>query len=494
MTGTEKLVSDLKEAYANEENRRRLVYIPIDKLFPHPDNPRKDLGELSELTDSIIANGVMQNLTVIPSIKGTDEYNQMLDGKTKCSEAFRQHAINHAFTDEYTIIIGHRRHAAAVLAGVKELPCVVSDMDYPTQIATMMTENLQRADLTVYEQAQGFKQLSMDFGMSVERIAEKTGFSTSTVRRRLKMAELNQDTLKAVSGRQINMADFERLEKIDDEKLRDEALKEIGTANFNNQCARAEQEMAKRKRKAELQQMCLDAGLKEVSEAVGSKTEKYARVKAFYGSTPNPDELKDYAEQKEDLCFYVDRWNYIYLVSPKKEGKKSKEDERNEKEEARKAACAALDEAFERAYNLRYDFIKGFTDAKAKAKFPEIAAMLTLGVIEGNGGEFDEVAVDLLGGDVDQWNETDTTEECFLMMEGIVSNSPYLTTLVVAYLNFYDREKLNCRDYYAKYRKSKNLQQIYDRLCSLGYEMSDEEKALMDGSSDLYVKEEKDND
>ena len=491
MKDTNLIVDEMTE---QEGSRRRLVYLPVEKLVPHPDNPRKDLGDLSELTDSIIANGVMQNLTVVRNINSTPEYDDMLDGKVKCSEAYQNHAILHAFQEDYTIIIGHRRHAAAVRAGKKEIPCVIVDMDYPTQIATMMTENLQRMDLTIYEQAQCFKQLSMDLGMSVESVAEKTGFSASTVRRRLKLCELNQDTLKQVSARQLSFDDFERLYKIDDEKLRDEALKEIGTANFNNKCAAAEQELAKRKRKEELRQMCLDAGLKEVSEAVGNKREKYAHVHAFYGKPPQ-EEVDKYAAEGEDLFFYVDRWNYIYLVSPitadKNDKKKSYKDE---KEESRLAACAAINEAFERAYKLRHDFIASFTDAKAKAKFPEIVAMQTLGNIHGYVGDFDEVAVEFLGGDVEQWREAETDDECFLMMEGIVTKNPYLATLVTAYSTFGDNSRETCRDYYARYRKSKRLARIYDRLCALGYEMSDEEKALMDGTSELYVKEEKNND
>ena len=498
MTETEQIVAGLKDAYEKQESRQRLVYIPIEDLLPHPDNPRQDLGDLTELTDSIIANGVMQNLTVVPCIKDTATYDRMLDGKDegsiKYSAAYRAHAITHAFENKYTVIIGHRRHAAATLAGVKELPCVVVDMDYPTQIATMMTENLQRVDLTVYEQAQGFKQLSMNFGMSIDKIAEKTGFSASTVRRRLKLSELNQDTLKKVSGRQINMSDFERLDKIDDPKLRNEALAEIGTANFNNKCTAAEQEIEKRKRKEELRKICLAAGVPEVTEKAGDDRKKYNYVHAFYGQTPTQEEVEKYLEEDKNLCFYVNRWNYVYLVTPKTaEGEDEKNNAQAKKEEARQAACAALDEAFERAYKLRRDFIKGFTEAKAKAKFSEIVAMMTFANMQGYGGEFDEDAAELLGADVEQWNETDTYEECFMLIEGIIINNPYLTTLVTAYTMFGD-SALSCRNYNARYGKNEKLTDIYDRLCSIGYEMSDEEKALMDGTSELYIKEEKSND
>lgn len=487
MIHPESLVNELKDFLEKDEDRKRLIYIPTKKLIPHPDNPRKDLGDLTELTDSILSSGVMQNLTVVPTISNTEDYNRMVDMKEKVSPGYRNHAINQAFTGNYTIIIGHRRHAAADLAGLEELPCVVVDMDYPTQIATMMTENLQRVDLTVYEQAQGFKQLSMDFGMSVEKIAAKTGFSASTVRRRLKMAELNQETLKAVSGRQINLADFERLDKIEDEKLRDEALREIGTANFNNKVAYAEQEMEKRKRKAELRQICLDAGLKEISEAVGNKAEKYRRVNNICG-TPKADELREYAEKEEDLCFYVDRWNYVYLVSPKKDGQNG-EDEKDKQEEARKAACAALDEAFARAYRLRYDFIKGFTDAKAKACFAEIVSAFVSAQVHGFEGCFDMDTVELLGGDPEQFDGAETDNDRFLLVQGMVVSQPYLSTLAMAYTAMSDHEHRNCRDYYARYSRSGPLERLYEFLCSIGYEMSDEEKGLLDGTGELYVKE-----
>ena len=180
-----------------------LRYISVDELFPHPDNPRKELGDLTELADSIRSKGVMQNLTAVPRGKGG-----------------------------YTVIIGHRRLSAAKLAGLREVPCVIVEMDMKDQLATMLLENMQRSDLTVYEQSQGF-QMMLDFGESVEGIAEKTGFSKATVRRRLKMAELDPVKLKEASGRQISMNDLDRLSQIEDIETRNGLLESIGTPNFN---------------------------------------------------------------------------------------------------------------------------------------------------------------------------------------------------------------------------------------------------------------------
>ena len=111
-----------------------ITMIPIEQLLHHPENPRKDLGDLTELAESIKVNGIMQNLTVVPVDDGI-----------------------------YNVVIGNRRMEAAKLAGLAEVPCVISEMDYKTQISTMLMENMQRQDLTVYEQAQGF-QMMMDLG------------------------------------------------------------------------------------------------------------------------------------------------------------------------------------------------------------------------------------------------------------------------------------------------------------------------------------------
>ena len=76
-----------------------IVFIKTAELHPHPNNPRLELGDIDELAESIKTKGIMQNLTVVPREEGG-----------------------------YTIIIGHRRCAAAVKAGVDELPCVIAEM------------------------------------------------------------------------------------------------------------------------------------------------------------------------------------------------------------------------------------------------------------------------------------------------------------------------------------------------------------------------------
>ena len=159
--------SQKEEIMGTEE--RNIVYIGVDHIHTHPENPRKELGDLTELAESLKKNGCLQNLTVVP-----------IEGKT----------------GEYYALIGNRRHGAAQMAGLTELPCrIVEGMSQREQLSTMLEENMQRNDLTIYEQAQGF-QLMLDLGETEDSIAEKTGFSKTTIRHRLNIAKLDQKELK----------------------------------------------------------------------------------------------------------------------------------------------------------------------------------------------------------------------------------------------------------------------------------------------------------
>lgn len=123
--------------------------LSVDLLNPHPSNPRKELGDLTELAESIKTRGIMQNLTAVPNIDGGNGY---------------------------TIVIGHRRLAAAKLAGLKEVPCAIVEMDEKTQLETMLLENVQRTDLTIIEQGDAYQML-IDLGEKPKDISKKTGVS-----------------------------------------------------------------------------------------------------------------------------------------------------------------------------------------------------------------------------------------------------------------------------------------------------------------------------
>lgn len=174
--------------------------IPIDKALidPHPDNPRKDLGDLSELIESIRMNGILQNLTVVPQ---DDEWTR------------------------FTCLIGHRRLAASKqISKIKEVPCIIIEgLSRNEQIGIMLEENMQRNDLTIVEQAESF-QMMLDLGETIETIEEKTGFSETTIRHRLQIAKLDPELLHDEDAYQFRLADYIKLEKVTDIDERNKIL------------------------------------------------------------------------------------------------------------------------------------------------------------------------------------------------------------------------------------------------------------------------------
>ena len=191
---------------------KELTMIKLSQLHSHPKNPRKNIGDITELAESIKKNGLMQNLTVIP---GHWDEEGNFDKKG------------------YTVVIGHRRLAAATEAGLKQVPChVVVDMDEGQQVATMLEENMQREDLTYWEEGQGFQML-LDLGQTKEDIKEKTGFSESTIYHRLNIAKLDPEIIQEKEADdcfQLTLKDLYELEKIKDVDIRNEILKEAKTS------------------------------------------------------------------------------------------------------------------------------------------------------------------------------------------------------------------------------------------------------------------------
>jgi ParB family chromosome partitioning protein len=127
--------------------------IPVDKIRPNPDQPRKALGELRELTDSIKEKGVLEPLLVrfMPR------------------------------DDCYHIISGERRYHASRAAGLREVPCIEKIADDAETLELALIENLQRKDLTPFEEADGLQRLAETFEYTHDDIAKKIAKARSSV-------------------------------------------------------------------------------------------------------------------------------------------------------------------------------------------------------------------------------------------------------------------------------------------------------------------------
>jgi ParB family transcriptional regulator, chromosome partitioning protein len=135
--------------------------IPITSIFPNPEQPRTEFGDLTELTDSIKEIGVLEPLLVHP----TD------DGR-------------------FMIIAGERRWRASQLAGLTEVPCIEMAVDEKGIAEIALIENLQRKDLTVWEEADGLASLKERFGYTQDEIAQKISKGRTTVTELLTISTL----------------------------------------------------------------------------------------------------------------------------------------------------------------------------------------------------------------------------------------------------------------------------------------------------------------
>lgn len=135
--------------------------IPINQIEPNPEQPRVEIGDLTDLTSSIKEKGVLEPLLVKPVQSGS-----------------------------WMIIAGERRWRAANLAGLREVPCIELDIDEKSIAEIALIENLQRKDLTVWEEADGLADLATRYGYTHDEIAKKIGKSRSTVTEAMAIAGL----------------------------------------------------------------------------------------------------------------------------------------------------------------------------------------------------------------------------------------------------------------------------------------------------------------
>ena len=442
--------------------KHRDADIPVNLIYPHPDNPRKDLGDITELTESIKQNGIFQNLTIVLGGKGvplSPEYDEIFG---------------------YTVIIGHRRLAAAKAAGLDVVPCMVVEMDEREQAATMLLENMQRSDLTIFEQAQGF-QMMLDLGETQEGIAKKTGFSKSTIYHRLKLLELDPEELAKMQDRQATLSDYIELEKIDDPGLKNEALKEIGTTNFK---WKVQQIIGKEKTIKETAKIKarLSEHFKPISE---SEKENYHQITAYSPSfLSTEDKMQEEIKRltsKGVKCFSVSSetsaYPWLFFYADKIETETSEEEKQKEEaERKRRERDTIMCDLEKQAVELRKAFVKNFVSREHIGKITE--AMLLYPIFE----DYDIFeAARLIG-----IEESETDIEDSADYRAIVRKHPEKVMLALLFTAFDGRYRASLHNFGGEYCKNENLERWYALLTKIGYRMSSDEVKLLAGTHDCF--------
>jgi ParB family chromosome partitioning protein len=437
------------------ERKSKLQMIAVDKLHPHPQNPRKVIGDVTELAESIKANGILQNLTVVP--------------------------MNDDWT-EFTVIIGHRRLAAAKQAGLTELPCAIVEMSEKEQLSTMLTENMQRSDLTVYEEAKGC-QLLLDLGDTVSEIAEKTGFSESKIRRRVKLCELDEEAFKESQIRQPTLADYDRLNQIKDIKTRNKLLESIGTNNFDNLLYSAVKKQETEEEKEKIEKLCLEQGM--------TKVQKYNEIPSNYdymGIFALKDLVgKDFADGRKRFFYFAYSSNiYIYAEALKKQEKNDPEEEKQKLEEQRwDELVEQAEEIDERCEALRRGFMldANFSDSNKKQELIKYITAQVAADARIEDYHFEEIIGHIFGDDesIDSYiseHWSDNSGRMLMAAAYALCQTNYSSFSYIS-VNYLDKT--------ISRKNSPDLNRFYSLLCKLGYVMSDEEIQLRDGTHPIFT-------
>lgn len=486
----------------------QIVYLDVRSLVAHPDNPRKDLGDLSELAESIRQKGVMQNLTVVPMQEGyCPSCRSYIPSSPKlCSrddvKNERPPCSKWESGGKYTIVIGHRRAAAAKLAGVETVPCVISEMDPREQIETMLLENMQRSDLTVLEQARGF-QMMLDFGASIEDVAQRTGFSSSTVRRRVKFMELDQKHLEKAVARGGSLMDYLRLDEIADPALRDEVLCTIGTDNF-----KATIMTALRKEKSRARMISWEAVISSFAQKIdkrdyiGEVRFPMDYVRNFSEWNTKTDTIEIPGDVATVRYFYVIGREQIDIYKEHTEHTDPVAEARKIAEDEFKSAIKRIREISGGHYQLRMDFVRDCSNCKKHMS--EISMLVGIALMYDdfsyNDGSDRDAIKHLLGLEI--MNRV-TFQDALAMIEGsdVFTTYPERAIFYLAYASVDKKEKYweskwdpNQQRSMLVHRKNPKLDMIYAILCQMGYQMSDEEREMQNGMHEMLVYDEDENE
>lgn len=440
-----------------------------NQLIPNPDNPRKDLGDIEELEKSIRKNGIMQNLTVVPA---DDDMN------------------------EFMVLIGHRRLEAAKDAGLVKVPCVIAEgLTREEQLAIMLEENMQRNDLTVLEQAESF-QMMIDLGNTIESLTEKTGFSESTIRHRLKIAELDSEMLRKREedpDLQLSLTDLYELEKIKSLETRNSVL---GAAISGEDLRRRARNAAAQEKVDEAFEKCAaimqQAGIKPAKKNVRSWDGDLDRV--WSDELKNPQLIQMLKDKLEELnpevkYIYMTEYGRLFIMTKKKPQKHelTKEEQAQKERDKRRKALVGLQKA---ADSRRHDFILNELQGMKLSEKDTTHIMnraVEIMVEHGQGTPVIKQSVAGYVEEISRWKVTDEQKEAVLNMKpwvvllAVVDSDMSLLEggyrQIVGYNGLYNSET------------AEKIMEIYKLLQEYGYEMDMEEKALLDGTHELYVKE-----
>lgn len=187
-------------------DKPRLIFVNPNRIVPNKYQPRKEFDEskLYELSQSIKEHGILQPLTVKQIEK-----------------------------DLYELIAGERRLRAAKLIGLTTVPVIVKKFSHEESMVLSIIENIQRHDLSYFEEAESYRKLIEECHLTQEELAKKLGKTQSTVANKLRLLKLEPDLRQLIYDNNLTERHARSILKLDEKELREKAINEIIAKNLN---------------------------------------------------------------------------------------------------------------------------------------------------------------------------------------------------------------------------------------------------------------------
>lgn len=264
-------LSDLSDTEIADSDSIKMI--KVRDIEPNKNQPRKtfDKEKLEILSSSIAAHGIVQPILVKPNINGT-----------------------------YMIVAGERRWRAAKLAKIKEVPCVIRELDEPAVMEIALIENLQREDLNPIEEAEGYRRLMETCELTQEEVAEKVGRSRSAVANSLRLNNLSERVKQMVIDGKLSQGHARALLSITDDNEQFELAKFIIEKGLNvRQVEKLVSDTSENKKKPKTKQVTgmMKKYFSEVENDLGSRLG--TKVKISEGANKGKIEIECYS--KDDL-------------------------------------------------------------------------------------------------------------------------------------------------------------------------------------------------
>lgn len=439
-----------------QSNEIKLINTSL--IDPHPDNPRKQIGDVTDLAASIKANGLLSPLSVVPN------------------------------GERYRVIAGHRRLAACKQAGTGAVPCFVLDLDPLQQLEAMVTENCQREQLTVLEEADAIQGM-LDLGATTASVAHRLGRSSDYVRDRAKAASIKTEVRATRDDfGQISIGQLVAIARYDGQSDRQKKLAQAaGTSNFDYILRNIERDDRARQWIESVAALLVesDSGINLIPDPEKPYSDpEWRYAGCMFPSTGTPEEVIEKIRELNPAAVSI-HMEQVYLWTRRDKTADAEEEARRAAEQAeRDARRHALEEYAAASADKRMAWLHGHLHGVKRDKLVETTARLgLLQIIDPDPQGYTQA--------LSTWNNAACGDEQFAIISGIEPeqalaelhthlDSPDWPTYAVMILAARIEWFIDPADWTIANDIGRRIPGYYQILQDLGYEPSDDETEHLD--------------